>query len=55
VLSRFPGPASLRLHLNLASGGQVTIAASPGMTVASNESLKQEVEALLGPGTVGIV
>jgi hypothetical protein len=33
----------------------VTIDASPGMTVTPNESLKQEVEALLGPGTMTVV
>ena len=55
LLSRFPGPACLRLQLKLATGGQVTIAASPGMTVAPSESLRQEVEALLGPGTMTVV
>ena len=55
LLSRFPGTASLRLHLGVAPGARVTIDASPGMTVTPNESLKQEVEALLGPGTVNVV
>ena len=55
LLSRFPGTASLRLHLGVAPGARVTIDASPGMTVTPNESLKQEVEALLGPGTMTVV
>ena len=55
LLSKFPGPASLTLHLNVARGGQVTIAASPGITVAPSESLKREVEALLGPGTMTVL
>ena len=52
ILSRFPGSSCLRLHLNVTADAQVTIAASSEMTVTLNESLKQEVEALLGPGTV---
>ncbi len=52
LLLRFPGPAPIRLHLSVAPGARVTIAASPGMTVAANELLRQEVEALLGPGTI---
>ncbi len=55
LLARFPGPAPLRLNLNVAPGAQVTIAASSEMTVAPNESLKQEVEALLGPGTLAVL
>ncbi len=55
LLSKFPGPASLTLHLNVARGGQVTIAASPGITVAPSESLKREVEALLGQGTMTVL
>lgn len=52
LLLRFPGPTPVRLHLNVAPGAQVTIAASPDMTVAANEELKREVETLLGPGTI---
>ncbi|MBI2902024.1 MAG: DNA polymerase III subunit alpha, partial [Candidatus Methylomirabilis oxyfera] len=55
LLARFPGPSCLRLHLSVAPGATVTIDAAPGMTVAPSESLKQEVEALLGPGTVTVV
>ncbi|WP_337286348.1 DNA polymerase III subunit alpha [Candidatus Methylomirabilis sp.] len=52
LLLRFPGSVPVRLHLSVAPGAQVTIAASPDMTVAANEQLRQEVEALLGPGTI---
>jgi DNA polymerase-3 subunit alpha len=52
LLQHFPGPARLRLLLNLADGAQVAIAASPEVTVAPQPSLKQEVEALLGPDTL---
>jgi hypothetical protein len=52
LLLRFPGTTPVRLHLSVAPGAQVTIAASPDMTVAANELLRQEVEALLGPGTI---
>jgi hypothetical protein len=52
LLLRFPGPVPVKLHLGVAPGAQVTIAASPDMTVAANELLRQEVEALLGPGTI---
>jgi DNA polymerase-3 subunit alpha len=52
LLLRFPGPVPVRLHLTVASGAQITIAASPDMTVAASESLRREVEALLGPGTI---
>ncbi len=55
LVSRFPGSATLRIHLNVSHGARVTVAASPGVTVAANESLKREVEALLGPGTVTVV
>jgi len=54
LVSRFPGSATLRLHLNVSPGTRVTVAASPGVTVAASESLKREVEALLGPGTVTV-
>ncbi|MGH7369759.1 MAG: DNA polymerase III subunit alpha, partial [Candidatus Methylomirabilaceae bacterium] len=54
LVSRFPGTATLRLHLNVSPGARVTVAASPGVTVAASESLKREVEALLGPGTVTV-
>jgi DNA polymerase-3 subunit alpha len=54
LLSRFPGPATLRLHLGVATGTTVTIDASR-MTVAATESLKREVETLLGPGTVTVL
>src|SRR5574337_409601 len=52
LLLKFPGPIPVRLHLSVAPGAQVTIAASPDMTVAANEQLRREVEALLGPGTI---
>ncbi|HWQ69192.1 MAG TPA: DNA polymerase III subunit alpha [Patescibacteria group bacterium] len=52
LLLKFPGPVPVRLHLSVAPGAQVTIAASPDITVAANELLRQEVEALLGPGTI---
>jgi DNA polymerase-3 subunit alpha len=52
LLLKFPGPTPVRLHLSVAPGAQVTIAASPDITVAANESLRREVEALLGPGTM---
>ena len=55
ILLRFPGPSCLRLHLNVTAGAQVTIAASPEMTVTLSESLRHEVEALLGPGTLTVV
>jgi DNA polymerase-3 subunit alpha len=52
LLLKFPGSTPVRLHLSVAPGAQVTIAASPDMTVAANEQLRREVEALLGPGTI---
>jgi DNA polymerase-3 subunit alpha len=52
VLLKFPGSTPVRLHLSVAPDAQVTIAASPDMTVTANERLRQEVEALLGPGTI---
>lgn len=52
LLLKFPGPTPVRLHLSVAPGAQVTIAASPDLTVAANESLRREVETLLGPGTI---
>ncbi|PTL35078.1 DNA polymerase III subunit alpha [Candidatus Methylomirabilis limnetica] len=52
LLLRFPGPVPVKLHLSVAPGAQVTIAASPDMTVAADELLRREVEALLGPGTI---
>src|SRR5574337_980231 len=52
LLLKFPGSAPVRLHLSVAPGTQVTVAASPDMDVAATESLRQAVEALLGPGTI---
>jgi DNA polymerase-3 subunit alpha len=55
VVARFPGPTRLRLCLNLTPDAQVAVAASTEMTVAVGESLRREVEALLGPGTLTVV
>ncbi|MGB4781868.1 DNA polymerase III subunit alpha [Candidatus Methylomirabilis sp.] len=52
LLLKFPGSIPVRLHLSVAPNAKVTIAASPDMTVTANELLRQEVEALLGPGTI---
>lgn len=52
LLLKFPGPTPVRLHLCVESNAQVTIAASPDLTVAANGQLRQEVETLLGPGTI---
>jgi len=52
LLLKFPGSTPVRLHLKVAPGAQVTIAASPDLTVTANEELRREVEVLLGPGTI---
>jgi len=52
LLLKFPGSTPVRLHLQVAPGAQVTIAASPDLTVTANEELRREVEVLLGPGTI---
>jgi DNA polymerase-3 subunit alpha len=54
LVARYPGSAALRIHLYVSPAAWVTVAASPGVTVAASESLKREVEALLGPGTVTV-
>lgn len=52
LLLKFPGPTPVRLHLCVEPDAQVTIAASPDLTVAANGQLRQEVETLLGLGTI---
>jgi DNA polymerase-3 subunit alpha len=50
LLEMHPGSSPLRLHLQLPEGGQVTIAPAPGLTVAADDNLRQELEEAFGPG-----
>jgi DNA polymerase-3 subunit alpha len=50
LLQAHPGASPLRLHLELPEGGQVTIAPSPSLSVAADDSLRQELEAAFGAG-----
>jgi DNA polymerase-3 subunit alpha len=50
LLEMHPGNSPWRLHLQLPEGGQVTIAPAPGLSVAADDSLRQELEEAFGPG-----
>jgi DNA polymerase-3 subunit alpha len=51
LLDMHPGRSSWRLHLQLPEGSQVTIAPAPGLTVAADESLRQDLQEAFGPGS----
>ena len=50
ILKAHPGNAPLRLHLQLPEGGQVTLAPAASLMVATDENLKQALEAEFGAG-----
>jgi DNA polymerase-3 subunit alpha len=50
LLQAHPGGSPLRLHIELPEGGQVTIAPPPSLSVAADDSLRQELEEAFGPG-----
>jgi DNA polymerase-3 subunit alpha len=54
LLEMHPGSSPLRLHLQLPEGGQVTIAPASSLTVAADDSLRQELEEAFGPGCVTV-
>jgi len=54
LLEMHPGNSSWRLRLQLSEGGLVTIAPGPGLTVAADESLRQELEEAFGPGCLAV-
>lgn len=50
ILEMHAGASPWRLHLQLPEGGRVTIAPSPALTVAADDSLRQDLEAAFGAG-----
>jgi DNA polymerase-3 subunit alpha len=54
LLDEHRGESPVRLHLELAGGGQVTIAPGPSVTVAAGEELRRALEAEFGPGCLPV-
>ena len=50
LLQAHPGGSPLRLHIELPGGGQVTIAPAPSLSVAVDDTLRQELEEAFGRG-----
>jgi DNA polymerase-3 subunit alpha len=52
LLAKYPGVCPVQLHLSTPHQGEVVVGAGVNMKVAASLTLRQEVEALLGKGTV---
>ncbi len=52
LLAKFPGICPVQLHLTTPHQGEVVVSAGAGLKVAASLLLRQEVETLLGKGTV---
>jgi len=54
IVERHPGQAAVHLRLRLSGNGEVTVAASPKLSVAASPAFLNEVKALLGPRSASV-